>query len=309
MPMRSRHAILAGPLWLLLADPVAARPDAPDLWSLCLATLPGTAPDGLWAAWSLSPWIVGPLAAACALYGRGYRASRGQDRARAGLFVAGIACLAVALVSPLCRLSSTLAWAHMIQHVLLVAGAPVCLALSRPGAVLQAGLPAPLRRMAEVGRLLPSPQPHAFLAVSFLLYGVNIWAWHIPALYQGALLDAGLHLIMVVSLLLVSLLYWHATLEAGRRADAAAGLAAILLFFTFLHTGALGIFLTLAGRVWYPLLASRSGAWNLSPLDDQKLAGLIMWVPMGFLYLGAALALMALLITSSGSVRPSSERA
>ena len=74
----------------------------------------------------------------------------------------------------------------------------------------------------------------------------------------------------------------------------------MLLFFTFLHSGVLGIFLTLAPRIWYPLLSLRSAAWGISPIDDQRLAGLIMWVPTGFLYFGATLALLARMIEKSG---------
>jgi len=218
------------------------------------------------------------------------------------LFAAGIVCLVVALVSPLCRMASTLAWAHMVQHVLLVAGAPLLLVLSRPGNVLMAGLPSALRKKAVAcSRTVASAsQPYAYLLVSFVLYGVNIWFWHIPALYQGALLGVGLHLVMYAMLLLVSLLFWHSMLETYRIPGGASGLAAILLFFTFLHTALLGLLLALSPQVWYPLLAQRGAAWGLSPLDDQRLAGLIMWIPMGGAYFTAALAIVARLISMSG---------
>lgn len=289
----------------------AAEPDLPaGLLTLCLATLPEIRPEHLWSSWSFSPVIVAPLALVALLYRCGLPALPGAalpSRARRSLFTAGIVCLVVALMSPLCRMAAAVAWAHMVQHVLLVAGAPLLLVLSRPGTVLLAGLPSALRRKAEAcSRTVASAsQPYAYLLVSFVLYGVNIWFWHIPALYQGALLGVGLHLVMYAMLLLVSLLFWHSMLETYRIPGGASGLAAILLFFTFLHTALLGLLLALSPQVWYPLLAQRGVAWGLSPLDDQRLAGLIMWIPMGGTYFTAALAIVARLISLSGRAESS----
>ncbi|RDI58880.1 cytochrome c oxidase assembly factor CtaG [Microvirga subterranea] len=287
------------------ARAAAAEPDGPAaLLSLCLATLPETTPGQVWTSWSLSPVIVLPLALFGILYMRGIREKGADGRpavARQVQFAAGMACLILALVSPLCRMAATLAWAHMVQHVLLVAGAPLLLALSRPGDALRQGLPGLLRARIEA---LPPGSPvvrsHAYLLAGFLLYGANIWLWHIPALYQGALLNTGLHVLMYAVLLAASLLFWHGIIETYRMPGAGSGLAAALLFFTFLHTALLGVLLALSPYVWYPLLAERGAAWGLSALDDQRLAGLIMWIPMGGVYFAAALAILAKLIAGSG---------
>jgi putative membrane protein len=290
---------------------IAAESAGPtDLLTLCLATLPEARPDGIWAAWSFAPAVIVPVVLVTMLYVRGLilrwasAETRRPNFTQGVLFAAGIGCLVIALMSPLCRMASTLAWAHMIQHVLLVAGAPLFLAMSCPSQTLLAGLPTGIRARATAWRSAPrvGAQPQAYLIASFLLYGVNIWFWHVPALYETALLSAGMHLLMYASLLAISLMFWHAVLETRRVQGAASGTAAILLFFTFLHTGGLGIFLTLSLRVWYPLMAMRSSAWGILPLDDQRLAGLIMWIPMGGIYFVAALALLAGLITRSGQV-------
>ncbi|WP_048710157.1 cytochrome c oxidase assembly protein [Microvirga massiliensis] len=306
------HALFATCLAVALALPTgqaaAETASPPGLLTLCLATLPETRPQDIWTAWSLSPAIVLPLVLVSLLYLRGFLAVRATGAAsrtgslRAGLFAAGIACLIVALVSPVCRLAAMLAWAHMIQHVLLVVGAPLLLAWGRPGRELLVGLPAFVRAMAGTARQVPEKPPpqHAYLFIAFVLYGANIWLWHIPALYEAALLTVGLHLLMYTALLIVSLLFWHAVLETFRTPGAASGTAALLLFFTFLHTGFLGILLTFSPKVWYPLIALRGAAWGLPPLDDQRLAGLIMWIPMGSVYCVVALALLARLIADSG---------
>jgi putative membrane protein len=67
----------------------------------------------------------------------------------------------------------------------------------------------------------------------------------------------------------------------------------ISLFATTLHSSILGALLTLGTVSWYPAYGARSAAWGLSAIEDQQLAGLVMWVPGGLIYLGIALALVA----------------
>ncbi|HJX87338.1 MAG TPA: cytochrome c oxidase assembly protein, partial [Gemmatimonadales bacterium] len=76
------------------------------------------------------------------------------------------------------------------------------------------------------------------------------------------------------------------------------GAAVLSLFLTGLYTGALGALITFAGTPWYPAYRS-TAAWGLSPLEDQQLAGLVMWMPGGVAYLVAALALTARWLTDA----------
>ena len=71
------------------------------------------------------------------------------------------------------------------------------------------------------------------------------------------------------------------------------------LFVTSLHSGFLGILITLARPPWYPAQGEASARFGLTPLEDQQLAGLVMWVPAGVLYAGAALVAMGLWILQS----------
>jgi putative membrane protein len=71
------------------------------------------------------------------------------------------------------------------------------------------------------------------------------------------------------------------------------GIAVLYVFTTAMHTGALGALITFAGRILYPDYAETALAWNFTPLEDQQIGGLIMWIPAGLVYVFAGLALFA----------------
>jgi hypothetical protein len=88
---------------------------------------------------------------------------------------------------------------------------------------------------------------------------------------------------------------------AGAERERAYGAAVFYLFATSLHTGFLGILLAVARQPIYPLQTGAAPEWGLTPLEDQQLAGLVMWIPAGLVYAGAALALAGLWIARSSS--------
>ncbi|MEZ5786040.1 MAG: cytochrome c oxidase assembly protein [Xanthobacteraceae bacterium] len=278
-----------------------AGPEAPAIWTLCLATLPAVRPGAVWSAWSLAPEIVLPLAAFVGLYGTGWLRARASARDGSigtghGLATGlGGLLLALALVSPLCRLSATLASAHMVQHLILVGLAPPLIVLGAPGPALRLTLSRviswPPRKACPSGADHASDRGLFFLIGAAFTYGVAIWAWHSPALYQAALTSESMHLIFVVSLIAVSLWFWRAVLGAACRGIAA---PTIVLLVTMIHTGLLGALLTFSPAPWYPLMAAGALTWGLLPLEDQQLAGVIMWAPMGAIYLVAALILIGM---------------
>ncbi len=244
------------------------------LTALCLASRPPVAPGTFWTSWSLAPSVVLPLAAALLLYLLlPHRTVSARQRTS---FLAGWVLLALALVSPLCRLAATTASGHMVQHIVLVALAPPLLVL---------GLPArPWRRY------IPGP-----LAAS-LLYSAVIWLLHAPRIYEAALLQPFLHLTLLGLLVAAGLAFWSALLTAP-----SAGHTGPMAFAAMGHTTLLGALLALAPAPWYPLFTGGPEAWGLSPLEDQQLAGLIMWVPMAGVYLLAALARLAKLLAAPAS--------
>jgi cytochrome c oxidase assembly factor CtaG len=139
-----------------------------------------------------------------------------------------------------------------------------------------------------------------------ILHGAALWAWHLPALFNAALDSEALHWLQHVSFFGTGLFFWWAILN-GRLRERGYGAAIFYLFATALHSGFLGILLTFAPA---PLYAGQdaAAAWGLTRLEDQQLAGLIMWVPAGLVYAAAALALMALWVNGSGSRAFTAER-
>ena len=258
--------------------------------TLCLAGAMTVVPATVWSSWSFAPAIFVPLVLLAVAYACGLMLERRRDGVRregawreAGLFAVGFVLLVVALVSPLCRLAASLASAHMVQHLILVALAPPLLAA---GAAPMLSRLLPRRFRSDMSALLRKP------AVAAGLYGAAIWFWHIPHFYTAALTSIPAHLVMYGSLLAAALLFWSVVLGAARSAEQA-GMAVLILLGTLVHTGMLGALLSMSRTVWYPVMSTGSVAWGLTPLEDQQLAGLIMWVPMGLAYLVAALAVVA----------------
>lgn len=277
-----------------LSFPAVASEQLPGgIFSLCLASLPAPDPDMIWRAWSFAPQVAMPIVITCALYVRGLSqlAARSDPRRptaiEVGFFIVGMLMLGVAVLSPLCRMASSLAWAHMLQHVILVTMVPPLILLGRPGAALSASLPAWGERILEFRGLAGHP------VVAAVLYGAAIWFWHVPYFYQTALFEESVHLLMYGSLLAVSFSFWRGIVEAIRTPSEQSGPVAMSLLVTIIHTGLLGALLTFSQALWYPLV-SAGGSWGISPLEDQGLAGLIMWVPMGMVYLVAGLVVVGI---------------
>jgi putative membrane protein len=251
--------------------------------------------------WVWSPFITVPLALAALWYAIGlfslWHASapgRGVRAGEAACFTAGWLVLALALVSPLHPLGEVLFSAHMVQHELLMVVAAPLLVLGRPLVPYVWALPprwrhsvagvarAPAFRAAWSGLTRPS--------TTWLLHAAAIWIWHAPALYEATLHNALVHTLQHVSFLATGLLFWWSLLRGARLGY---GASVAYLFATMLHTSALGVVLAFASSLWYPAYAATTMQWGLTPLDDQQLGGLIMWIPGGLSYLIGSLVLIA----------------
>jgi putative membrane protein len=260
------------------------------------------------STWTWDPWVIGPLALSGALYVAGLvrlwrRAGvgRGVRLWQAACFVLAWGLLVFALVAPLHWLGGRLFVAHMVEHEILMTAAAPLLVLARPVVMLWA-LPARWRRsLGGIGRVPAVARCWARLtdpAVATLVHGAVLWAWHVPSLYQAALGDPRVQWLQHLGFFVTALLFWRALLQGHERAY---GAAVFYLFATSLHTGFLGVLFAFARRPLYPAQTAGAAEWGLTPLEDQQLAGLVMWVPAGLVYTAAALALAGLWIARSGS--------
>jgi putative membrane protein len=261
-------------------------------------------PHDLWMAWSFEPFVVIALALSAWLYQRGARrmVNRSWRDAESFAFLAGWLTLVIALVSPLDRLGAALFSAHMTQHEVLMLIAAPLLILGRPLAPFLLALPAHWRReltapwktgMARRGwRFLVRP------FVAWLTHAVVLWVWHAPALFQATLESESVHAAQHLSFLVSALLFCEALIH-GRERRLGYGAAVIYVFTTAVHTSALGALLTFSQTLWYPAYQKTTAAWGLTPVEDQQLGGLIMWVPAGVVYLVAGLLLFALWLRES----------
>ena len=247
--------------------------------------------------WTLSPELVIPLALALIIYVVGYlRLSKRASNPPSGapLFVSGWAVLALALVSPLHEAGERSFTMHMIEHELIMLPATLLLAASSAGGLLAWGLPRPLR-LALGGRWKSPLQrlwnrltdPVAATAIQAMV----MWGWHAPPLFDRALDSFGWHIAQHASFFLSSLIFWWAMLHPRERGSGY-GVSAACLFATSLIGGALGALMSFSASPWYAQYAAMGMTGvGLDPVDDQRLAGLIMWIPGGLVHGAAALAL------------------
>lgn len=259
-------------------------------------------PHDLWTAWSFESAVVALLAISVSAFIFGsltMRARAGRWPARftvsAMAFGAGWLVLALSLISPVHSLGSALFSAHMAQHELMMVVAAPLLVAARPLAPALWSLPPAGRLWMQ--RLMRSPSITSiwrFISrplVAFLLHATAIWIWHAPAFYDSAVKSELAHTAQHASFLITALLFWWTIIPASPATRNAASLFS--LFGTALHTGLLGALLTFSDASWYPVYHTTTGPWGFSPLEDQQLGGLIMWIPGGATYLIVALLIAA----------------
>ena len=232
--------------------------------------------------WSWEPLVVALLIASATLYIIGMvrigHASVWQSIA----FFGGWIALVIALVSPVDTLGEILFSAHMVQHELLMIIAAPLLVLGRPFILWMWAMPATWR--GPIARFMTAP----FVAV--IAHALALWIWHLPSLYEATLRSESIHALQHTSFIVTAALFWWALVH-GRYGRLGYGAAVFYVFITSIHSGALGALLTLSPNLWYPIYAKTTTAWGLDPIEDQQLAGLIMWIPAGVILVVLGLAL------------------
>ncbi|HMI88816.1 MAG TPA: cytochrome c oxidase assembly protein [Polyangiaceae bacterium] len=253
-------------------------------------------------SWTPDPVVWLALATMSSIYAFGVsrlwrNAGRGSGISvrEATAYGAGIFSLIIALVSPLDYLSDYSFLAHMSQHELLMLVAAPLVALGRPAVAFFWALAPAHRRV--VARTAKSPALRTFWrALShpvtvLVLHGAVVWIWHARVLFDAAMQSEWIHGGQHLSFFVTAVLFWWA-IVFGRYGRAGYGVGVLFVFATATHTSLLGVLLTLAQHVWYAAYETRASRLGLDALDDQRLGGLVMWIPGGATLLLACLALL-----------------
>ena len=230
------------------------------------------------SAWSWNPLL---LAAALAVLLVCWRLYHGKGRIR--WLMAALALFFLAVASPIQALSrGYLFSAHMLQHILLLLGVPGFVLMSLP-------------RSASLGirpRLLGHP-------IIGWLAGVGaMWVWHWPALCNAAGSSQPVYVSQTISLLVMGALFWRQVVAPREKERLSPPAAVLYLFSACAACSVLGIILTLSPVTVCSIYATppvdRLGIlstirsdWGMTPDKDQQIGGLLMWVPMCLIYLGA----------------------
>jgi putative membrane protein len=267
---------------------------------LSLAVLLHTGGAWDWDEFSVHPSTVIGLAALGALYAWRARAERRRGapavpRAKQAQFVGGLVVMFFALNGWLHDLSdSYLFSAHMVQHLVLALVVSPLLIMGTPGWMLR-----PALRSLFVARLA-----HAVTRPisAFAIFNVVLAAWHLPVLYNAAMANHDIHILQHLMFLVASVLMWWPVLSPMPELPRLSyPLQMLYLFLMSIPMQIISIYVTYADQILYPAYAAAPRIWSLSPMEDQLVGGLIMWIPGG-LYFFAVISVIFFKWQSHGAL-------
>ena len=242
--------------------------------------------------WSIHPSVV----AGVVVFGALYFYCIGPLRRRMALgppvepwrplcFVAGLLVILASLNGPIHDLSDWYLFSmHMTQHLLLTLVLPPLAIAGIPGWLVDAAARPPLVR--RVGRILTHP------VVAGVLFGGVLLMWHTVDAYDLMMRNHDVHVVTHLTFMVTAvLLWWPVTSPSATLPQLGPGTGMLYLFLVQIPMQILGAIITFADAPLYPWYSAAPRTWGLSPLDDQKLGGLLMWIP-GNLWIWGAMSLL-----------------
>ncbi|MFY9658538.1 MAG: cytochrome c oxidase assembly protein [Methylocystis sp.] len=238
----------------------------------------------------IEPLLILALTAAAVLFAAGLlRKSKGVapslvDWRRAGFYASGLLVTLLALLSPIDDASDRLVSVHMAQHMMLVLIAAPLLAESRfEVAWLWALSPQSRTRLAHFHGRLRRSTPWRILAspgVVWFVFVASFVVWHVPGPYRAALRSPLLHELEHLSLLLAAILFWNGALRAS--GESHRGVAILCVATAAVATGLSGALIFFSP---HPLYATPPASEGARVMEDQQIAGLLMWILGDAVYL------------------------
>lgn len=284
---------------------------------MLLPPLHGTADGPFLTAWAFHPIVVFGLLAAASAYAFGLHRLREAGQREwpvwhSVFFFSGLAATTVALLGPIDTFNDEVFFLHMIQHIVLMDMAAPLILLGRP---VQLALRAiPRQHSKTLVRMVIRPRTArgilTFLTlpvVVALIYNGTLVSWHMPGLYVAALESDLVHEIMHASMLGAGLLFWWVIIDPVPQHHKLGTAPSLALIAVSLFVGkVIGGILTFANSVVYSFYSNVEQPWGLTPMLDQRIAGVIMLVGVGVL--GGVLFFIvlarALLKTADPPVQP-----
>lgn len=270
------------------------------------------------ASWEPSYWLSASVLIASVVYCRGWLAIRKTRPAqfplwRLNAFLLATAILWLAIGSPLDAFADAMLSAHMIEHLLLMSVVPPLVWLANPVVPMLRGLPrwllkrvlGPLIRIRRLRRFthwLVRPR------IAWIMLNVIFLGWHVPAAYDFALRYEGWHIVEHMCFLFASLLFWWPIIRpwpTGGRVYTW-GLLLYLLSADVVNT-ALSAFLAFCTRPMYPYYFTEPNPFHLSPLSDQVIGAVIMWIFGSIVFMIPAIYITLRLLQPAGLRLPDRE--
>jgi len=231
-----------------------------------------------WASFTVHWSTVIGLALFSALYEFGGRKEGQHLGGRRLYFYAAVATIFFSLNGWLHDLSDYYLFsAHMVQHLLLTLLVPPLLILGIPGWMLR-----PLLRnesLSRTARVLTRPM------ICFAAFNIVLAAWHLPVLYNAAMANHPLHIVQhLLFMASAVMLWWPVLSQMPELPRLSYPMQMLYLFLTTIPMSIVAVFITYSGNLLYPAYAAAPRIWGISPLDDQLIGGLIMWIPGGLIF-------------------------
>ena len=290
-PMRRTAFLLA--LLALLATPTMALAHGAD------APVPSF--PGVLLAWRFDPLAIGMLVLVAAAWtwavrrvNRTHPANHHPAR-RSWFFSGGLVTIGIALLSPIEAYEGLLFSVHMVQHmILMLVAAPLLLSAAPITLALRVASPSVRKGLLSI---LQSRTVHliSFPVVAWILFAAVNWGWHFSILYDDALENQALHYFQHATFLGAALLFWWPVIGADPSPWRMPHPVRILyLFLAMPQNSFLGVALLSAPTVLYPHYVTNGRAWGLSPIDDQRLGGVLMWTVGDLAFLIGMMLVVAL---------------
>ncbi|HEY0242607.1 MAG TPA: cytochrome c oxidase assembly protein [Gemmatimonadaceae bacterium] len=235
-----------------------------------------------WLTWSIHPSTVIGLVALGALYLWRLRQAKGDEHAsvvRRISFLAALLVIFASLNGPIHDLSDTYLFsAHMVQHLMLTMLMPPLLIAGVPGWMLRPLLRS--RAIASIARVVTRP------VACFAIFNIVIAMWHLPVFYNAAMDNHNIHILEHLMFMAAAvLMWWPLTSQLPELPRLSYPGQMLYCFLMIMPMSIVAVYISMADRVLYPAYAAAPRITSLSPLEDQLLGGLIMWVPGGMIFM------------------------